>query len=106
MYKALRTLKIDSKMVYQGDMLPENLSDFIDIDVFTAKGWIEQSGPLKTKPIVSKVTTDVVSKNLTAKAKHGKKTSKKIGAILAAKSKEKPAIQNLEAAVLPKPDMD
>jgi hypothetical protein len=112
MYKALRTLKINGEMVYLGDGLPENASEFIDIDVFIAKGWIEAlEANTATTPVAAHVETvsivDAMSKNLSSqKGKKKSKTKKKIGSILASKSKEKPVETTLEAAVLPKPDMD
>tara|TARA_B100000519_G_scaffold132739_2_gene114700 strand:+ start:3000 stop:3332 length:333 start_codon:yes stop_codon:yes gene_type:complete len=110
MYKALRTLKINGQMVYLGDNLPENASDFIDVDVFVTKGWIEVAGEVKTKPAVNKTTTgkvDIVdAMPPTNHSKKKKKTKKKISSILSSKTKEPVVESTLEAAVLPKPDMD
>lgn len=105
MYKALRTLKINSNMVYQGDMLPENASEFIDVEAFLTKGWIEKTGK-KTKANNKVSIADAMSKNVTTAGKNKKKTKRKIGSILAAKSKEVTTDSNLEAATIPKPDMD
>ena len=110
MYKALRTLKINGQMVYLGDNLPENVSDFIDVDVFVTKGWIESVGEVKTKPAVNK--TNVGHVNIseampsTGTGKKKKKTKKKISSILSSKTKEPVVESTLEAAVLPKPDLD
>lgn len=111
MYKALRTMKINGEMVYLGDMLPENASEFINVEAFIAKGWIESTGTTTAATKESKVNTvnivDAMSENLpTKKGKKKAKTKKKIGSILSSKSKEKPVESNLEAAVLPKPDME
>ena len=113
MHKALRTLKINGQMVYLGDNLPENASEFIDVDAFIAKGWIEPTGEINTKPAVNKTIpaatgkidiTEAMPQTKTGKKK--KKTKKKIGSILSSKSKETVVETTLESATLPKPDMD
>ena len=110
MYKALRTLKINGEMVYLGDNLPENASDFIDVDAFVTKGWIEVVGEVKTRPAVNKTTTGTVNITeampQTNTGKKKKKTKKKIGSILSSKAKETVVENTLEAATIPKPDLD
>ena len=109
MYKALRTLKINGQMVYLGDNLPENASEFINTEAFVKKGWIELVAvdAVAKKPAGTVNIVDAMSENIpTKKGKKKAKTKKKISSILASKSKEKPVETTLEAAVLPKPDMD
>lgn len=109
MYKALRVLKVGGQMFYIGDVLPENASEIINVDAFIKKGWIELMAvdAVAKKPAGTVNIVDAMSENIpTKKGKKKAKTKKKIGSILASKSKEKPVETTLEAAVLPKPDMD
>lgn len=120
MYKALRTLKINGQMVYLGDNLPENASEFIDIETFLSKGWIELTGTtgttgtttttVETKPAVNKTNTgkiDITEAMPAPKTgKKKKKTKKKISSILSSKAKEPVVETTLETATLPTPDLD
>tara|TARA_R100000654_G_scaffold71534_1_gene102576 strand:- start:17599 stop:17940 length:342 start_codon:yes stop_codon:yes gene_type:complete len=109
MYKALRVLKVGGQIFYIGDVLPENASEIINVDAFIKKGWIELMAvdAVAKKPVENVSIVDAMSKNLSSKkGKKKAKTKKKIGSILASKSKEKPVETTLEAATLPKPDMD
>lgn len=117
MYKALRTLKINGQMVYLGDNLPENVSEFIDIETFLRKGWIELTGAtgttdttVETKPAVNKTNTgkiDITEAMPAPKTgKKKKKTKKKISSILSSKAKEPVVETTLETATLPTPDLD
>ena len=107
MYKALRVLKVGGEMFYIGDVLPDNASEIINVDAFLKKGWIEPMavGAVAKGSVGTVDIVDAMSEGLPAR-KGKKKTKKKIGSILASKSKEKPVETTLEAAVLPKPDMD
>ena len=109
MYKALRVLKVGGQMFYIGDVLPENASGIINVDAFIKKGWIELMAvdAVAKKHAGTVNIVDAMSENIpTKKGKKKAKTKKKIGSILASKSKEKPVETTLEAATLPKPDMD
>ena len=109
MYKALRVLKVGGEMFYTGDVLPENVNEIINVDTFLKKGWIELVAvdAVAKKPVGAVNIVDAMSENIpTKKGKKKAKTKKKIGSILASKSKEKPVETHLEAVTPPKPDMD